>query len=144
MKKYFILFICLIGVLFSSCVEKEDPYSWSIGQMEIDESSPEVVAKEKVELPSTITTKSKVAIPDIEDAIVLQTKCMGSKMLMLVQIPNNPVSKYDYWKDSDKDYYAIIGLIYPDEDHHKFEGKVYRDYDKALTIFNAGYIKESE
>jgi len=144
MKKYFILFICLIGVLFSSCVEKEDPYSWSIGQMEIDESSPEVVAKEKVELPSTITTKSKVAIPDIEDAIVLQTKCMGSKMLMLVQIPNNPVSKYDYWKDSTIEHYAIIGLIYTDEDHHKFKGKVYRDYDKALTIFNAGYIKESE
>lgn len=140
MKKYFILSICLIGVLFSSCMEKEDPYSWSIGQMEIDTTSPEVVAEEKVELPS----KPKAAIPNVEDAVVLQTKCMGSKMLMLVQIPNNPVSKYDYWKDSDKDYYAIIGLIYPDEDHHKFEGQVYRNYDKALAIFNAGYIKESE
>lgn len=139
MKKYFILFICLIGVLFSSCVEKEDPYSWSIGQMEIDESSPEVVTEEKVELPPTTKAKSNAPY-----AVVLETKFMKSQMLMLVQIPDNPFSKYDYWKDSDKDYYAIIGLIYPDEDHHKFNGKVYRDYDKALTIFKAGYIKEPE
>ena len=135
MKKYFILFICLIGVLFSSCVEKEDPYSWSIGQMEIDETT----AEEKVELSSTTKAKSNAPY-----AVVLETKFMKSQMLMLVQIPDNPFSKYDYWKDSDKDYYAIVGLVYPDADHHKFEGKVYRDYDKALTIFKAGYIKEPE
>lgn len=135
MKKYFILFICLIGALFSSCEKREDPYSWSIGQMEIDETTLE----EKVELSPTTKAKSNTPY-----AVVLETKFMKSQMLMLVQIPDNPFSKYDYWKDSDKDYYAIIGLIYPDEDHHKFEGKVYRDYDKALTIFKAGYIKEPE
>ena len=96
MKKYFILFICLIGVLFSSCVEKEDPYSWSIGQMEIDESSPEVVTEEKVELPPTTKAKSNAPY-----AVVLETKFMKSQMLMLVQIPDNPFSKYDYWKDSE-------------------------------------------
>ena len=72
MKKYFILFICLIGVLFSSCMEKEDPYSWSIGQMEIDEPTSE----EKVELSPT--TKAKSTAPY---AVVLETKFMSSQML---------------------------------------------------------------
>ena len=135
MKKYFILFICLIGILFSSCVEKEDPYSWSIGQMEIDESTPE----EKVELP--LVTKAKSTAPY---AVVLETKFMSSQMLMLVQIPDNPVSKYDYWKDSTIDHYAIIGVVYTDADHHMVDGKVYRDYDKALAVFKAGYIKDAK
>lgn len=135
MKKYFILFICLIGVLFSSCDEREDPYSWSIGQMEIDESTPE----EKVELPPV--TKAKSTAPY---AVVLETKFMSSQMLMLVQIPDNPVSKYDFWKDTTEEHYAIIGIIYTDEDHHKVDGKVYRNYDKALAVFNAGYIREPE
>ena len=135
MKKYFILFICLIGILFSSCVEKEDPYSWSIGQMEIDESTPE----EKVELPST--TKAKSTAPY---AVVLETKFMSSQMLMLVQIPDNPVSKYDFWKDTTEEHYAIIGIIYTDEDHHKVDGKVYNDYDLASAVFKAGYIKDKD
>lgn len=136
MKKYFILFICLIGVLFSSCVEKEDPYSWSIGQMEIDESTPE----EKVES----TTKAKSILPNIEDAVVLQTKCMSSRMLILVQLPNNPNSKYDFWKDETEEHYAIIGVIYIDADHHKVDGKVYCNLDDALLIFNSGRVKETE
>ena len=135
MKKYFILFICLIGMLFSSCVEKEDPYSWSIGQMEIDESTPE----EKVELPST--TKAKSTAPY---AIVLETKFMSSQMIMLVQIPDNPVSKYDFWKDTTIEHYAVVGVVYPDADHHRIDGQVYRNYDKALAVFNAGYIREPE
>ena len=135
MKKHFILFICLIGILFSSCVEKEDPYSWSIGQMEIDESTPE----EKIELPPV--TKAKSTAPY---AVVLETKFMSSQMLMLVQIPDNPVSKYDYWKDSTIEHYAIIGVVYTDADHHIVDGKVYRDYDKALAVFKAGYIKDAK
>lgn len=133
MKKYFILFICLIGMLFSSCMEKEDPYSWSIGQMEIDEPTPE----EKVELPST--TKAKSTTPY---AVVLETKFMSSQMLMLVQIPDNPVSKYDFWKDTTEEHYAIIGIFYIDADHHRVDGKVYNDYNQALTVYNAGYVKE--
>lgn len=133
MKKYFILFICLIGVLFSSCVEKEDPYSWSIGQMEIDEPTSE----EKVELPPT--TKAKSTAPY---AVVLETKFMSSQMLMLVQIPDNPFSKYDFWKDATEEHYAIIGVIYTDADHHRVDGKVYNDYDRALAVFNTGSIKD--
>lgn len=133
MKKYFILFICLIGVLFSSCMEKEDPYSWSIGQMEIDEPTSE----EKVELSPT--TKAKSTAPY---AVVLETKFMSSQMLMLVQIPDNPFSKYDFWKDTTKEHYAIIGIIYTDADHHRVDGKVYNDYDRALAVFNAGSIKD--
>lgn len=129
MKKYFILFICLIGLLFSSCVEREDPYSWSIGQMEIDEPTPE----------KTVTT-----IPNIEDTTILQTKCMSSRMLILVQLPNNPNSKYDFWKDETKEHYAIIGIIYTDADHHKVDGKVYCNLDDALLIFNSGHVKETE
>lgn len=136
MKKYFILFICLIGILFSSCAKKEDPYSWSIGQMEIDESTPE----EKVELPSNKTIKIKPS----PYAVVLETKFMSSQMLMLVQIPDNPVSKYDYWKDNTKDYYAIIGIIYTDANHHRIDGKVYRDYDLASAVFKAGYIENAK
>ena len=134
MKKYFILFICLIGILFSSCVEKEDPYSWSIGQMEIDESK----KKKKVELPSTTKVKP------CPYAVVLETKFMSSQMLMLVQIPDNPVSKYDYWKDNTKDYYAIIGIIYTDADHHRIDGKVYRNYELASAVFKAGYIEDAK
>ena len=133
MKKYFILFICLIGMLFSSCMEKEDPYSWSIGQMEIDEP----ISEEKVELPPT--TKAKSTTPY---AVVLETKPMSSQMLMLVQIPDNPVSKYDFWKDTTEEHYAIIGIFYIDADHHRVDGKVYNDYNQALTVYNAGYVKE--
>lgn len=139
MKKYFILFICLIGILFSSCVEKEDPYSWSIGQMEIDEPTPEVVTEEKIELPPATKVKSNVPY-----AVVLETKFMSSQMLMLVQIPDNPVSKYDFWKDTTEEHYAIIGIIYTDEDHHKVDGKVYNDYDLASAVFKAGYIKDKD
>ncbi len=139
MKKYFILFVCLIGILFSSCEEREDPYSWSIGQMEIDEASPETTPEEKVELPST--TKEKSTVPY---AVVLETKLMSSQMLMLVQIPDNPLSKYDFWKDTTEEHYAIIGIIYTDEDHHRVDGKVYNDYELASTVFKAGYIKDKE
>lgn len=142
MKKYFILFICLIGILFSSCEEREDPYSWSIGQMEIDETPSETIAEEKVELPPT--TKTKSIIPDVEYAVVLETKLMSSQMLMLVQIPDNPLSKYDFWKDPTEEHYAIIGIIYTDEDHHKVDGKVYNDYELASAVFKAGYIKDKE
>jgi len=100
--------------------------------MEIDEPTSE----EKVELPST-TTKRKS-----KDAVVLQTKYMEYQMLVLVQIPDNPVSKYSFWKDSTKEHYAIIGIIYPDADHHRIDGKVYRDYDKALCVFNEGKIRD--
>lgn len=139
MKKYFILFICLIGMLFSSCEKREDPYSWSIGQMEIDESSPEVVTEEKVELSPTTKAKSNTPY-----AVVLETKFMSSQLLMLVQIPDNPFSKYDFWKDSTEEHYAVVGIIYTDADHHRIDGKVYCDYDRALATFNAGYIREPE
>lgn len=138
MKKYFILFICLIGVLFSSCEKREDPYSWSIGQMEIDETTLE----EKVELPST--TKAKSIIPNAEYAVVLETKFMSSQLLMLVQIPDNPFSKYDFWKDETEEHYAIIGIIYTDADHHQVDGKVYNDFELASAVFKAGYIKDKD
>lgn len=101
----------------------------------IDESTPE----EKVELSPT--TKAKSTAPY---AVVLETKFMSSQMLMLVQIPDNPVSKYSFWKDTTEEHYAIIGIIYTDENHHKVDGKVYNDYDLASAIFKAGYIKDKD
>lgn len=139
MKKYFILFICLIGILFSSCAKREDPYSWSFGQMEIDEMSSETTVEEKVELPSSLKTKLKSTVPEAKDAIILQTKCLDDRMLMLVQIPSNPISKYEFWKDGST--YTILGIIYVDADHHRIKGHQYGKYDEALAMFNAGYIE---
>lgn len=140
MKKYFILFICLIGVLFTSCEQKEDPYVWSTGQMEFEESynvTPEVESEPEPFKPRKYET-SVQAPRYAEDAVVLGTKYSEEGMLIFLQIPGNP--NREEWKNQE---YAILGIFYREGDYYRPECQTYRRYETAKKNFDAGVVRDA-
>lgn len=139
MKKYFIILSILI-LSFTSCVPKEDPYNWSTGQMEFEESynvTPETEPEPESFKPRKYET-SVQAPRYAEDAVVLGTKYSEKGMLIFLQIPGNP--NREEWKNQE---YAILGIFYKEDDYYRPECQTYRRYETAKKNFDAGVVRDA-
>ena len=119
MKKFLVLIVA--ALLFISCNEDydygySDPWSFS----------------EPAPAPAPRTT---------DGVIVLETKFYSSRILMLMEIPENEKAVYKYWRNKK---YAISEIKYVSEDgSYVRELQVYKYYKSAKRHFDDGIVSDN-
>ena len=146
MKKFLVLVIA--ALLFVSCNEDydygySDPWSFS-------ESTPAAAPAPKVEpkpetpapkpAPAPRTTDGVRSMTASEGVIVLETKFYSSRILMLMEIPENEKAVYKPWRNKK---YAIAEIKYVDENgSYRRELQVYTHYESAKRHFDDGIVSD--
>jgi hypothetical protein len=140
MKKFLVLVAA--ALLFVSCNEDydygySDPWSFS-------EPTPAAAPAPKVEpkpetpapkpAPAPRTTDGVRSMTTSEGVIVLETKFYSSRILMLMEIPENEKAVYKPWRNKK---YAIAEIKYVDENgSYRRELQVYTHYESAKRHFD--------
>ena len=146
MKKFLVLVIA--ALLFISCNEDYD-YGYS-DPWSFKESTPEAAPAPKVEpkpettapksAPAPRTTDGVRSMTTSEWVIVLETKFYSSRILMLMEIPENEKAIYKSWRDK---RYAIAEIKYVDDDgSYRRELQTYKYYESAKRHFDDGIVND--
>lgn len=128
MKKFLVLIVA--ALLFISCNEDydygySDPWSFS----------------EPAPAPAPRTTDGVRSMTASEGVIVLETKFYSSRILMLMEIPENEKAVYKYWRNKK---YAIAEIKYVNEDgSYVRELQVYKYYKSAKRHFDDGIVSDN-
>ena len=140
MKKFFIILTAIFLASLTSCVQKEDPYSWSSGQTYVEESYNVTPQSEPVsETPKPQKYETKVKAPaEAEGAVVLGTKYSEKGMLVLLALPSNP--NHEDWNQQE---YAILGIFYKGNHQYRDDCQIYRHYETAKKNFDAGVVRDA-
>ena len=126
MKKFLVLIVA--ALLFISCNEDYDyGYSdpWSFSEP----------------APAPRTTDGVRSMTASEGVIVLETKFYSSRILMLMEIPENEKAVYETWRNKK---YAIAEIKYVKEDgSYVRELQVYKYYKSAKRHFDDGIVSDN-
>lgn len=147
MKKFLVLIVA--ALLFISCNEDydygySDPWSFS-------EPAPAPAPAPKVEpkpettapkpAPAPRTTDGVRSMTASEGVIVLETKFYSSRILMLMEIPENEKAVYENWRNKK---YAIAEIKYVNESgSYREELQVYKYYETAKRYFDDGIVSDN-
>lgn len=141
MKKFLILIV--VALLFISCNEDYDyGYSdpWSFSEP-APAAAPAPKVEPKPETPAPRTTDGVRSMAASEGVIVLETKFYSSRILMLMEIPENEKAVYETWRNKK---YAIAEIKYVDEDgSYRRELQVYKYYKSAKRHFDDGIVSDN-
>ena len=144
MKKFLVLVVA--ALLFVSCNEDydygySDPWSFS-------EPAPAAAPAPKVEpkpeapkpAPAPRTTDGVRSMTTSEGVIILETKFYSSRILMLMEIPENEKAVYENWRNKK---YAIVEIKYVNESgSYRRELQVYKYYESAKRHFDDGIVSD--
>lgn len=144
MKKFLVLVVA--ALLFVSCNEDYDyGYSdpWSFSES-TPATAPKVEPKPETPAPKPApaprTTDGVRSMTASEGVIVLETKFYSSRILMLMEIPENEKAVYKPWRNKK---YAIAEIKYVDENgSYRRELQVYTYYESAKRHFDDGIVSD--
>lgn len=144
MKKFLVLVAA--ALLFVSCNEDYDyGYSdpWSFSES-TPAAAPKVEPKPETPAPKPApaprTTDGVRSMTASEGVIVLETKFYSSRILMLMEIPENEKAVYKPWRNKK---YAIAEIKYVDENgSYRRELQVYTYYESAKRHFDDGIVSD--
>lgn len=144
MKKFLVLIVA--ALLFISCNEDYDyGYSdpWSFSEP-TPATAPKVEPKPETPAPKPApaprTTDGVRSMTASEGVIVLETKFYSSRILMLMEIPENEKAVYKPWRNKK---YAIAEIKYVDENgSYRRELQVYTYYESAKRHFDDGIVSD--